>query len=73
MKQHELKSGEDVCIHCHGTSNTPIECVDRPDVLPFQKEFLEQVGSGITTVCKCDFCQRYESIAKRNPIIKRNN
>jgi len=29
MKKHELKSGEDRCMHCGGTSSTPIECVER--------------------------------------------
>jgi hypothetical protein len=72
MKQHELKPGEDVCIHCHGTSNTPIECVDRPEP-KHQREDGQDVGGTITTLCSCPFCLRYEDIAKRNPIIKRNN
>ena len=60
MKKHEMKQGEDVCIHCHGTSSSPIECVERP---PTQKDIAE-FSKNIPTIptewheseCECQSC-----------------
>jgi hypothetical protein len=46
MKKHELIPGEDRCKHCHGTSSTPIECVER---MPSQSDIAE-FSSGIPTI-----------------------
>jgi hypothetical protein len=54
MKKHEFEQGEDICIHCHGTSSTPSECVERP---PTQGDI-------------ADFCRRIPTIENNEPVFR---
>ena len=58
MKQHEFK-GKDECVHCHGTSSTQSECVERKWSFRVYQPFMEN-GAFNSFECDCPVCHYME-------------